>query len=63
MITREELQEAVEVALGDTIKSEQGTPQSVSDRKVERQLQLLARTLRELDGHYSVEDILEALDA
>lgn len=59
---REDIMAAVEVALGDTISSDGGAPQSVADRKVQRQAELLRRTLRELPPYATVEEILEGLD-
>lgn len=62
MIDRDDIMEAVEVALGDTLESDGRKPQVVHDRAVARQVTLLRRVISELPDDITVSEIREALE-
>ncbi len=62
ILDRQDITDAVEVALGDALESNGRKPQAVSDRAVERQLVLFLRTISELPSDITIEELREALD-
>lgn len=59
---RDDILQAIEIALGDTINREIGSRRTVAAQTVERQIVVLRRILGELPPETSVQELIEALD-
>lgn len=62
MIDRDDVEQAIEIALGDTISREAFRPATVSTNLIATWRMRLKRILAELPPDTSVDEILEALD-
>lgn len=61
-VDRDDIFQAVEIALGDTLGGETDSRRSVSDDMIRKTVNRLRRVLAELPGETMVQDILEALE-
>jgi hypothetical protein len=61
-IDRDDIFQAVEIALGDMLGGESDSRRSVSDDMVMKMVGRLRRVMAELPGETMVQDILEALE-
>ncbi|MBN9348287.1 MAG: hypothetical protein J0I48_19165 [Devosia sp.] len=61
-MSRDEVVEAIEIALGDTINGDVSNRRYVPERNVARQLTVTRRVLAELPPEVTVHELLEALE-
>lgn len=61
-VDRDDIEQAMEIAAGDSLSSEVGAPRTVSERVVGRFRGHLRRFLRELPADATVTDIQAAMD-
>ena len=62
MITRDDIEQAVEIAVGDNLSHEGFKPRAASAAAVETWMRRFRRTLAELPPELTIQDLLEALD-
>lgn len=62
MIDKDDILEAIEIALGDQLSRESFKARAVDDKLVKPFANRIRRVLAELPGHVSVQEILDALD-
>lgn len=61
-VDREDVKQAVEIAIGDSLSRESFQPRAVSAKAVETWGRRLRRVLAELPPETTIQDLLEAMD-